>query len=125
MAQRVISFLVVWLLMFSETVFSQEKTQEFIKKENKIAGATFSMEKKPTIFRMNGEGLLTASPFVLGYYQKPRVTIFPTFYYDHSGFFCQREMDLQRISRFMPKIRLGLIDDVDWMERKPNAVKIR
>jgi len=125
MAQRSISFLVVWLLMFSVVTFSQEKFQELINYSEKPIKPGNSLDKKMTIFNMTGKGLLQASPYTLGYYQKPRISIYPTYYYDHSGFFCQREMDLRKISPLIPKIRLGLIDFVDWMEGKPNAVRIR
>ena len=125
MAQRSISFLVVWLLMFSVVVFSQEKLPENFNNSKKMGNPVYSLEKKIIIFNMKDNGLLQASPFTLGYYQKPRINVYPTYYYEHSGFFCQREMDLRKISPLIPKIRLGLIDDVDWMERKPNAVRIR
>ena len=125
MTQRSVSFLVVWLLMFSVAAFSQEKLQDLINYSQKPVKPGFSAEKKITIFRMSGKGLLQASPFTLGYYQKPRIIIYPEYFYDHSGFFCQREMDLRKISPFIPKVRLGLIDNVDWMERKPNAIRTR
>lgn len=123
MTQRSISFLVVWLLMFSVAAFSQEKLPEFINKSKKQVKTVYFPEKKIAIFTMSGKALLQASPFTLGYYQKSRISIIHA--YEPSGIFCQWEMELRKLSPFIPKIRLGSIDDVDWMEQKPNAIKIR
>ncbi|MGZ5286389.1 MAG: hypothetical protein ACXWB9_04350 [Flavisolibacter sp.] len=41
---------------------------------------------------------------------------------DHNlGFFCRKELQLQRVTNIPLFIRLGSKSYVDWLERKPNA----
>ena len=45
------------------------------------------------------------------------------FYTQHMGFMCKKEALLQKKTTLHLFIRLGTKDYVDYMERKPNAVK--
>jgi len=45
------------------------------------------------------------------------------FYNQHLGFFCKREIDVQKTTSLPLFIRLGSKEYVDYLERKPNAVK--
>jgi len=45
------------------------------------------------------------------------------FYNQHLGFFCKKEVQLQKLTRLPLFIRLGSKEHVDYLERKPNAVK--
>lgn len=47
----------------------------------------------------------------------------PNFYTQHMGFMCQKEILLQKKTALRLFIRLGSKDYVDYMERKPNAIK--
>lgn len=46
-----------------------------------------------------------------------------TFYYRTPGFFCQKELQLDKITTVAFRFRLGSLDYVNWMEQKPNAIK--
>ncbi|MGZ5190362.1 MAG: hypothetical protein ACXWCZ_05035 [Flavisolibacter sp.] len=43
------------------------------------------------------------------------------FYNKHIGFFCKKEVQIQKLVSMPVYFRLGSKDYVDWMERKPNA----
>lgn len=45
------------------------------------------------------------------------------FYNQSLGYFCKKEMQLQKITALPIYIRLGSKEYVDYLERKPNAVK--
>lgn len=51
------------------------------------------------------------------------VVIPPDFYTKHTGFMCQQEALLQKKTALHLFIRLGSKEYVDYMERKPNALK--
>jgi hypothetical protein len=45
------------------------------------------------------------------------------FYTQNFGFFCKKELQLEKITRVPFKFRLGSVQQVDWMEGKPNAIR--
>lgn len=45
------------------------------------------------------------------------------FYKQHLGFFCQQELRLQKLTSLPVYFRVGSKDYVDYLEKKPNAVK--
>jgi len=45
------------------------------------------------------------------------------FYNQQLGYFCKKEVQFQTAVRLPVYFRLGSKEYVDWMERKPNAVK--
>lgn len=45
------------------------------------------------------------------------------FYNQHLGYFCKKEIQLQKITSLPVFIRLGSKEYVDYLERKPNAIK--
>ena len=45
------------------------------------------------------------------------------FYNQHLGYFCKKEVQLQKITSLPVYIRLGSKDYVDYLEKKLNAVK--
>jgi hypothetical protein len=45
----------------------------------------------------------------------------PDFYTQNFGFFCKKELQLEKITRVPVKIRLGSVQQCDWLEGKRNA----
>jgi hypothetical protein len=47
----------------------------------------------------------------------------PKLYTQSLGFFCQKELKLDKITPVPFRFRLGSMEYVNWMEQKPNAIK--
>lgn len=45
------------------------------------------------------------------------------FYKQHLGFFCRQELQVQKLTALPLYIRVGAKDDVDFLEKKPNATR--
>jgi len=45
------------------------------------------------------------------------------FYTQNFGFFCKKELQLEKLTKVPFKFRLGSVQQCDWMEGKPNALK--
>lgn len=53
----------------------------------------------------------------------PYSIISSNFYTQTLGFFCKKELQLEKAIKLPLKFRLGSVQQCDWMEGKPNAVK--
>ncbi len=51
----------------------------------------------------------------------PAPVISSNFYTQNFGFFCKKELQLEKITKIPFKFRLGSVQQVDRMEGKPNA----
>jgi hypothetical protein len=56
--------------------------------------------------------------------KKINIIVLPqNFYNNHIGYFCKKEVQLQKLITMPVYFRLGSKEYVDWMEKKPNAVR--
>lgn len=127
MVQRLCSFLVVFLLMFNGKIFGQ--TGSVLVLEDSTYLLFKSPEKiSPFSVYPNSSNLRQTHP---GYFGSvfPTISIFNLtsgkLYTDNLGFFCKKELQLDKITAVPVRFRLGSLEYVNWMEQKPNAVKPR
>jgi hypothetical protein len=113
MVQRVCCFLVVLLLMFQENILGQEKPWSKV-----INYPSFSANQLLYLRQIPADSL-PKKLHVLNF-TKP---LSPTFYASHPGFFCKKELQLDKITIVPLRFRLGSLDYVNYLEQKPNALK--
>lgn len=53
----------------------------------------------------------------------PSMMVQPSFYIKNLAFFCRQEIKAEHFTGFPVKFRLGSVQYVDYLERKPNAVR--
>ena len=101
MLQRLWVFLVVFLLSFNGEIFGQSGQL--------VSTSGFSLRGVP-VFKY--DSLKTSF-------------ISAVFYTGHLGFFCKKELQLEKIIAVPVRFRLGSLEYVNWLEQKPNAIKPR
>lgn len=119
MSQRLYSFLVVFLLIFSEVSFGQQISGSF-----SAPTPSDSMRLK----KYMPSQLAFPSKNYLGYAdctytpQFILLKIVPASYYStHLGFFCKKELQLDKVIAVPLRFRLGSLAYVNYLEQKPNA----
>jgi len=127
MPERCFYFVVVLVLFFNVEIFSQQKSFEGIKlpiNYNTLANFEFENVSKieympndsPIIFKK-----IKADSVIIK--QKSLFVLSPSFYSNHLTFFCNNELKLEKITSVPFRFRLGSLDYVNYLERKPNAAK--
>jgi hypothetical protein len=135
MVQRLCYFLVVFLLMFNGEILGQENPHIFLRKptdRNKIIQETvkkINAGQNKSSYALTGtykfEGLndfsVNTSPSCFG----PNISFIVSSisYAKDLGWFCKKELQLDKITTIPIRFRLGSMQYVNWMEQKPNAVK--
>ncbi len=129
MSQRGFYFVVVSILFFNVENFSQVKSSESIKLPiNCAALHNFSSDDvlkldwtlKDTankLKRMDGDSAILRTSQRL-------IVLSPSFYTSRLGFFCRKEIKLEKITSVPFRFRLGSLDYVNYLEQKPNARKL-
>jgi len=111
MVQRLSCFLVVSLLLFPGDIFGQENPRR----------DTISCWGTPVDQKLNFKQVCLDS--ILNKLPKLNFTtpLSPSFYTTRLGFFCQKELQLDKLTPVPLRFRLGSLDYVNWMEQKPNS----
>jgi hypothetical protein len=121
MVQRLYSFLVVFLLIFSGEIFGQENLVGF----NTTKPSYSSGYKKirhiqviPFIRSISIYDSDKPSPNFISLKIVPA-----SFSSGNLGFFCKKELQLDKVTAIPVRFRLGSLAYVNYMEQKPNAIK--
>jgi hypothetical protein len=114
MAKRSKYFLVFLLLMFSAKGFSQPKMLSI-----------WNMNSDSTPIHIQSSRFIFSSSKLLVKIPKNFVIAgicSPETYKMGIGFFCKKELELYRITPLHVRFRLGSLEYVNWLEKKPNAL---
>ncbi len=98
MAKRVCYFLVVLLLIRSEKNFAQAKRDSSHRSFSLMAPAFNNIAAQPAGIPSN-------------------------FYTQHLGFFCLKELRIEKATIIPFRFRLGSLEHTNYLEGKPNAIK--
>ena len=120
MVQRLCGFLVVFLLMFQGDILGQVSIKKIAISKEKFVLGSKKFKQSDNVFNC-----LVERP--IQYSQKFSLREFASKwrYDDHLGFFCKKELQLDKITTVPIRFRLGSLDYVNWMEGKPNVIKPR
>ena len=123
-------FLFFCMIFVGKSAFAQNNTKNTLT-VNELHITKPAFNKTPnaglTIFNYKRPVLRS---FPLTFNKPPAITspvsyalISPNYYTQNFGFFCKRELQLEKVTKIPFKFRLGSVQQCDWMEGKPNAFK--
>ncbi len=127
MRQRICYFLVVFVFGFWGNISGQGTTLPDSLEKNRLT--KFCPELAPSCWirpAMQKEYLRrlqkdSVSKKAEGYFLLNPVPA--SFYSNNLGFFCQKELKLEKLTSVPFRFRLGSLDYVNYLEQKPNALK--
>ena len=121
MLQRVCYFLVVLILVMNAESFAQPSNQSIGKDIRSKSGLKLNLihnQNAPLLSGIQAQDKIIPSSISL--------KIIPTNYYvSNLGFFCKKELQLDKITKVPLRFRLGSLNYVNYLEQKPNAKLIQ
>ncbi|MGQ0738314.1 MAG: hypothetical protein ACT4OJ_04575 [Bacteroidota bacterium] len=117
MGQRITGFLVVFLLMFSGKIFGQEilpgKGSLFLPQLS-----YYQLNPKPFVPKFSQQKITPSTERTL--ISRNTLLSLPraSYYTAHLGFFCKKEIQIEKLLVVPLRFRLGSLDYVNWMEGK-------
>jgi hypothetical protein len=125
MPQRGFCFVVVLLLFFSVKSFSQRTARVYPK---------YGIDSVHLILK-KGLGNFQDRGFQTGYNlwrddslkkvrQLSKIPLEKNFYARNLSFFCRQELKLEKTISIPFRFRLGSVEYVDYLEKKPNAIRL-
>ena len=119
MVQRLYSFLVVFLLIFSGEIFGQENLTDF--SVLKPLEANKYKKFMPSQFKLPVNKYLGYNDCTLGQTHILLNILPASFYSKNLGFICKKELQLDKVIAIPLRFRLGSLAYVNFLEQKPNA----
>lgn len=136
MWQRLCRFLVVFLLMFNGEIFGQENSDYGEKNETgrdkiislsikRIRAESFPLYDNPNIKPKFTVLEYMAVDMPECFRSITKFVWAPVIYTLRKdiGWFCIKELQLDKLTPVHFRFRLGSLDYVNWMEQKPNAIR--
>ncbi len=102
--------------------YKEVQTAGLLKKQG-LAPGTKQTIHSPLHYKCNWERVQYVKILDSLQYNLLAQPVLPNSYTRNLGFFCQKELKLDKITPLPIRFRLGSLDYVNWMEQKPNAVK--
>lgn len=130
MPKRIFYFVVVLILLLNGEIFAQQDLS-LLNGEITPSGVAFQHIKFKPLFQYNKDW--RAEPifwnqrqmrkyFFLNYPYLLNVNpLQPSYYKDQLGFFCKKELQLQKLTTVPFRFRLGSLAYTDYLEGKPNS----
>ncbi len=132
MPQRLCYFIVVFLFLNTGEIFGQKKFPNPIYFQpvlgfNDLPASVFFKYQAPTnkiVKKFSYKQLLEGNHSTReGFSLTTSRPVPPSYYSNCLGFFCKKELQLEKITAVPLRLRLGSLDYVNYLEQKPNAVK--
>lgn len=123
MPQRFFLTVVVSVFFFSGEIFAQEKMVEKILSHNGNLLPQYRRWNYPSSSFFSSQAFSGSSVF-LSQAALPTVIFVPVtkdYYSKHLGFFCKKELRLEKTISLPLRFRLGSVEYTDYMEGKSNA----
>jgi hypothetical protein len=128
MPQRVFSFVVVLVLFFTGEIFSQKNPpgNKTVANYNSLTDfanvSLISWNKERGMVTEKIKPALVTNKFRLSLFALPQ-PVSRSFYFNCLGFFCKKELQVEKITSVPFRFRLGSLDYVNYLEQKPNALR--
>jgi len=132
MPQRLCYFLVVFLLIFNGEIFGQKNGGDILSfqrvpKNSNLSpqpGLNYPLPGQLKFKNFSHNSLIEADrPGTGSFSLGSNLSINPSYYANCLGFFCKKELQLEKVTTIPLRFRLGSLDYVNYLEQKPNAVK--
>jgi len=112
------------MIFVGETITAQKNTLKFDPINTNFHYANHSKSIYKIVFSstatlQQNAGINTSINFPIS----PFSIISPNYYSQNFGFFCKKELQIEKVTKLPIKIRLGSVQQCDWMEGKLNAVR--
>ena len=124
MRQRFLGILVVLAMLLNGEIFAQQiphQTKRFSNESAKILSESFTCNKNekitPKFFDLNGQNNFSDSKK----FELSSSILSKNYYSTHLPFFCAAELQFEKVTKIPFRVRLGSVDYVEFLERKPNA----